>query len=93
MDGRAEGMMPGLTPLNAARALVLKLRMSHLRRATCPMMPVHRTFIAEVCHRDPAVLSEAQRAHVDRLTWRYGFALPANLRLKSEPGAVATQAA
>ena len=92
-DAAERTMMPGLVPLDVDQALRLKLRMFHLRRAECPMTLAQRGFIANVCHRDPAELTAEQRAHVDRLAWRFGYTLPAALRLKEAPADVTTQAA
>jgi len=87
------GAVPPAPPpaLDADRALFLSLVMQGLKRATCSL--TDRTFIRDVCRLHPAALSEAQRAHVMRLAWRYRFSLRPWLRPGQNPDANTEQKA
>ena len=78
----APSAMPSISD---ATALLLTLLLQRLKRVVTSPGSGDRAFIRELAGVHPERFSEAQRARVMRLAWRYRWQLPAELRPSRDP--------
>jgi hypothetical protein len=89
VDAAERSLMPGLaapdcSTVDLATELLLSNLLARLQRVVTDF-PGDRQFLRDMRGKRVAAMTDAQRAQVMRVAWRYRFQLPAALRPAADP--------